>query len=186
MDFYDLKGLLAGLFDALHIGGVHYEPHEHPSFHPGKCARVMVGEQQLGVMGELHPLVRQRYDLQPAALMIADLDFKLLISTIPELYAVQPVSTFPPVLEDLAVIVDEAVPAIRVEEVLRQGAGKILSGLRLFDVYRGEQIGAGKKSLAYGLTYQAPDRTLTDQEIQQIRQRIIRRLEQELGAKLRM
>ena len=144
-----------------------------------------MGEQALGVMGELHPLVRQRYELPATPLLVADLDLNALISAIPALYSSQPVPAFPPVLEDLAVIIDEAVPAGRVEELLRQSAGKMLAGLRLFDVYRGEQIGLGKKSLAYSLTYQAPDRTLTDQEIVQIRQRIIRRLDQELGAKLR-
>ena len=185
MDFYDLKGLLEALFAALHIEGARYEPHEHASFHPGKCARLSVGEQALGVMGELHPLVRQRYELPATPLLVADLDLNALISVIPALYSSQPVPAFPPVLEDLAVIIDEAVPAGRVEELLRQSAGKMLAGLRLFDVYRGEQIGLGKKSLAYSLTYQAPDRTLTDQEIVQIRQRIIRRLDQELGAKLR-
>jgi phenylalanyl-tRNA synthetase beta chain len=96
-----------------------------------------------------------------------------------------PVPTFPPVLEDLAVIVNEDVPAVQVAEKIRLASGKLLYNLRLFDVYRGEQIGAGKKSLAYGLTYLAPDRTLTDKDVLQIRQRIIRRLEQDLGAKLR-
>ena len=92
---------------------------------------------------------------------------------------------FPPVLEDLAVIVDEACRPSGWRQMIRQAGGKTLAGLRLFDVYRGEQIGAGKKSLAYSLTYQAADRTLTDEEVLQIRQRIVRRLEQELGAKLR-
>ncbi len=91
----------------------------------------------------------------------------------------------PHVLEDLAVIVDEDVPAVRVLETILQGGGKLLKEARLFDVFRGGQIGAGKKSLAYSLTYQAADRTLTDKDAAQIRQRIIRRLEQELGARIR-
>ncbi len=82
-------------------------------------------------------------------------------------------------------IVDETVPAARVEEMIRQGGGKMLAAVRLFDVFRSEALGAGKKSLAYSLTYQAAERTLTDADAAQIRQRIIRRLEQELGAKLR-
>lgn len=185
MDFFDLKGVLNALFADLHIEDVRYEPAEHPSFHPGKCARILLGEQPLGVMGELHPLVRQRYELAETPLLAADLDLAALLASAPTLYAVQNKSAFPPVLEDLAVIVDEATPAGRVAEVIRQGGGKALSELRLFDVYRGEQIGVGKKSLAYGLTYQAADRTLTDQDVQQLRQRIVRRLDQELGAKLR-
>jgi phenylalanyl-tRNA synthetase beta chain len=98
---------------------------------------------------------------------------------------VEAVPAYPPILEDIAVIVDEEVAAERVEQCIRAGGGRTLRAVRLFDVYRGEQIGAGKKSLAYSLTYQALDRTLTDEEAAQIRNRIVRRLEQELGAKLR-
>ena len=88
-------------------------------------------------------------------------------------------------LEDLALVVDEELPAGRVAEVIKQAAGKIVSNITLFDVYRSEQIGKGKKSLAYSLTYQSAEKTLTDNDVAQIRQRIIRRLDQELGAKLR-
>jgi phenylalanyl-tRNA synthetase beta chain len=95
------------------------------------------------------------------------------------------VSVYPPVLEDIAVIVDETVTGAQIEAVIRQAGGKLLVGVRLFDIFRGEQIGSGKKSMAYSLTYQAPDRTLTDTDATQLRQRIIRRMEQELGAKLR-
>jgi len=89
------------------------------------------------------------------------------------------------VLEDLAVIVDDSLPAEKVELVIRQAGGKTLTALQLFDVFRGEQVGTGKKSLAYSLTYQEPDRTLTDEDAARIRQRIIRRLDQELAAKIR-
>jgi phenylalanyl-tRNA synthetase beta chain len=95
------------------------------------------------------------------------------------------VPAYPPALEDLAIIVDESQPARRVEQVIRQAGGELLSAVRLFDVYRGDPIGPGLKSLAYSLTYQAQDRTLTDQEVAQARQRILRRLEDELGAELR-
>jgi phenylalanyl-tRNA synthetase beta chain len=95
------------------------------------------------------------------------------------------VPPFPPVLEDLAVVVDESLPAVSVAEVLHKAGGKTVVDVRLFEVYRGQQIGSGKKSLAYSLTYQAPDRTLTDKEVAKIRQRIVRQLERDLGAKLR-
>ncbi len=189
LDFYDLKGILAGVLDGLHIPQVHYESGTHPSFHPGKCARVMAGDRQLGVFGELHPQVRQRYDW-PAAygttpILAADLDVDTLLSLVPDRYDVMPVPEFPPVLEDLAVVVDEAVPASRVAEVIRQAGGKVIANVRLFDVYRGEKIGAGKKSLAYSLTFQASDKTLSDKDVAGIRAHILRRLEQELEAKLR-
>jgi phenylalanyl-tRNA synthetase beta chain len=185
MDFYDLKGILQALFEALRLEGVRYLPAEHPVFHPGKCARILLNEQVLGVMGELHPLMREHYELPPTPLLAADLDFLALTGAIPERYAVRGVPSYPPVLEDLAVIVDEGIPGEQVEAVIRQAGGKTLSELRLFDVFRGEQIGAGKKSLAYSLTYQSEERTLTDDEVLKIRQRIVRQLEKELGAKLR-
>ena len=92
---------------------------------------------------------------------------------------------FPPTLEDIAVVVDEDVPAGKVEALIRQTGGKLLAGVRLFDIFRSEQIGPGKKSLAYSLTYRAPDRTLTNKDATIIRQRIIKALETELGAKIR-
>ncbi|MBP1694380.1 MAG: pheT [Chloroflexi bacterium] len=189
MDFYDLKGILTGLFEGLHLMEAHYEPADYPSLHPGKTARILLGDGQdsfpVGLMGELHPLVRQNYDLPETPLLVAELDLQVLIDAFDERYTVASVTPYPPVLEDLAIILDEAIPAERVAEVIKRAGGKMLTDLTLFDVYRGGQIGIGKKSLAYSLTYQASDRTLTDQDVQQLRQKIIRRLEQELDAKLR-
>jgi phenylalanyl-tRNA synthetase beta chain len=188
MDFYDLKGVLTTLFDGLRIPEVHYEPLEHPSFHPGKCAKVMSGEKQIGVFGELHPQVRGQYDWPASfrtAVLAADLDLEPLLALIPALYQTDPVPTLPPLLEDLAIVVDESVPAERVAELIRQTGGKVVTEVRLFDVYRDEKIGAGRKSLAYSLTYQAVNKTFTDKDVAGMRARILRRLEQELGAALR-
>jgi len=185
MDFYDLKGILEELFSALHLEGIRYEPSEHPSFHPGKCARILLDDQYLGTLGVLHPLVREHYELPETPLIAAECKLQPILDAIQDRYTVEPVPSFPPALEDLAIIVDDAIPAAKVEEVLRNAGGSTLREVRLFDVYRGEQIGTGLKSLAYNLTYQAADHTLTEAEVQTIRQRIIRRLEQELGARLR-
>jgi phenylalanyl-tRNA synthetase beta chain len=184
MDFYDLKGIIFELMKELHID-ITVDPIEHPTFHPGKCACLLVGKQQVGVLGELHPLVHERYDFSSNPVVAADLNLDLLISMIPERYDMKPVPTFPPVLEDLALVVDEAIPAERVAKLIKLGAGRIVTNITLFDVYRSEQIGEGKKSLAYSLTYQSSDKTLTDNDVAQVRGRIIRRLEQELGARLR-
>jgi phenylalanyl-tRNA synthetase beta chain len=129
--------------------------------------------------------VKEHFDFGLAPVLAAEIDLELLMKLAPERYEIKAVPVFPPVLEDIAVIVDEEIPAAGVVEVIRQAGGKLLAEARLFDTFRGAQIGAGKKSLAYALTYMAPDRTLTDAEAAQTRQRIIRRLEQELGAKLR-
>ncbi len=185
MDFFDLKGLLEALFNALHIENVRYEPCPGNIFHPGKCASIKIHDVIIGTMGELHPLVKERYDFGSAPVLAAELELNEILKSIPARIESQAVSGFPPVLEDIAIIVDESVTAEQVLTVIQQAGGKILASVRLFDIFRGEQIGAGKKSLAYNLTYQAPDKTLTDKDAAQIRQRIVKKLEQELGARLR-
>jgi phenylalanyl-tRNA synthetase beta chain len=185
MDFFDLKGMIQALLDGLHIAGVTYEAWHDPVFHPGKCARVLVGERQVGVLGEVHPQVHEHYDWPHTPVLGAWFSLEALLAAAPDGYASEPVPEFPPVLEDLAVVVDENVPAEKVAEVIRQVGGKVVTSVRLFDVYRAAQLGPGKKSLAYSLAYQASNRTLTDKDVSGIRQRILRRLEQELGAKLR-
>jgi len=184
LDFYDMKGLVEAMFDDLGLHGVTYAPANHPHFHPGKCAQVSAGGEVLGSFGELHPLVQARYDFAETAVMAAEFDLGSMRSAQP-VFQVKSVPAFPPVLEDIAVIVDEYIPAAQVEALIRQSSGEMVTEIRLFDVYRGEQIGPGKKSLAYSLTYQAPDRTLTDKEAAQTRNKIVRNLEKELGAKLR-
>jgi len=183
LDFYDLKGIIEALMSSLHLA-VTYAPAEHPAFHPGKCAAVVLGSIALGVFGELHPLVQENYDFS-APVVAADFDLEAVLSAFKQVFDLKSVSDFPPILEDIAVIVDEGLPADRVEALIRQTGGKVLASARLFDVFRSEQIGVGKKSLAYALAYQSPDSTLTDKDAAQIRSRIIKRLEQELGAKLR-
>ena len=187
MDFYDLKGILATLLEGLRIPELRFEPADHPSFHPGKCAHILSAEKQIGVFGELHPQVRRQYDW-PASfrspILAAELDLEALLVLIPALHQTEAVPTLPPVLEDLAIVVDESIPAERVAELIRQTGGKVLTEVRLFDVYRDEKIGAGRKSLAYSLTYQAVNKTFSDKDVAGMRARILRRLEQDLGAVL--
>ncbi|MEP0807531.1 MAG: phenylalanine--tRNA ligase subunit beta [Chloroflexota bacterium] len=183
-DFYDMKGRLELLLSGLHYTDISYTPADSvPHLHPGKSAEVRIGGERVGVFGELHPLVRDRYEAGDAPILLAEFDLDAL-RRIQPVYGIRPVPEVPPVLEDIAVIVDEALPAAQVEALIRQTGGKVLANVRLFDVYRGEQIGAGKKSLAYSLTYQS-DRTMTDAEAAAIRKKIVKRLENELGAKLR-
>ncbi|MFZ6030706.1 MAG: phenylalanine--tRNA ligase subunit beta [Chloroflexota bacterium] len=189
MDFYDLKGIVETLIEGLHIRSIQYKPGEHPTFHPGKCAKIWAGDAQIGVFGELHPLVKENYDLPThyaqTAVLAAEFNLDALLALIPSHYETFGVPDFPPVLEDLAVVVDEATPAAQVAATIREAGGKLVNQVHLFDVYRSEQIGAGKKSLAYSVTYQAADKTLTDKDVSAIRSKIVRRLEQSVGAKLR-
>ena len=188
MDFFDLKGIIEGLAHGLRLPDARFEPAEHPTYHPGKCAHLMVGDKLVGTFGELHPSVRDSYDwpkTYKAAVLGAEFDLDLLLSLIPPLYQTSDLPTFPPVLEDLALVVDETVPADKVEFFIRQTGGKLLTDVRLFDVFRSDALGAGKKSLAYSLTYQAADHTLKEDEVKTARNKIIKRLEHELDAKLR-
>lgn len=185
VDFYDVKGVVTGLLHGLGLRELRFAPAQHPSFHPGKSAKVMVGERQLGVFGELHPQVQAQYDLPVHSMQIATFNLLVVNELVPDRFDSEPVPAFPPVLEDLAIVVGESLPADQVSALIEQTGGKLLAAVSLFDVYRGEQIGAGKKSLAYQLTYQHPERTLTDEEVAKLRERIVKRLEQELGAILR-
>lgn len=188
MDFYDMKGILSTVLDQLRVEGVLYEPGKHPSFHPGKCAQIMAGDEVLGVLGEIHPSVRNQYDWPTAfknPILLAEIQLDKLLNHIPSLQKTEGVPAFPPVLEDLAVVVDESIPAGKVVALIQQTGGKVVSEVRLFDLYRGEKIGAGRKSLAMSITYQATDKTLSDKDVAGIRARILRRLELELNAKLR-
>ncbi len=184
MDFYDLKGILEALTHGLHVGDVTLTESPHPSFHPGKCAGLTVAGRALGALGELHPLVAQRFGFtQPV--LAADIDVQALLDSLPARFTVSAIPNLPPVLEDLALIVAEEVLAGRVMEVMRTAGSPLLREVRLFDVYRGAQAGEGKKSLALSLTYQAEDRTLTDGEVAEVRARIIRALEGAFGARIR-
>jgi phenylalanyl-tRNA synthetase beta chain len=184
-DFYDMKGRLELLLSGLRLGGISYTPADASTsyLHPGKSAEVKVNGQTVGVFGELHPLVKEKYDFEESPVIVAEFDLDALRNVKPT-YGVAPVSEFPPVFEDIAIIVDESVAAERVEGLIRQTGGKTVTRVRLFDVYRDEKIGVGKKSLAYSLTYQS-EKTMTDAEAAAIRTKIVKRLEHEVGAKLR-
>jgi len=186
-DFYDLKGILEMLFSELHVA-VEYEASTHPSYRPGRTARVLLNGRQLGVMGELHPLVVEQLDIRADGdqpVLAADIDLDALIPEIPTLYPYTPISPYPPVEEDLAVVVDKDVTTTAVEEVISKGGGYLLKDIRLFDVYEGEQVGKGKKSLAYHLTFQAPNKTLNDKVVTKQRKKIIGALKHHLNANIR-
>ena len=139
-------------------------------------------------MGDVHPKVIDAFDLsqypqQPVCL--AELDLEMLLEDACLAGELAPISRFPSLSEDLAVVVDEDIPAQRVQEVIQRAGGKFLVGADLFDLYQGPQVPPGKKSLACSLTYRALDRTLTPEDVNRIRDRILRALERELQGRLR-
>lgn len=185
-DFYDLKGVIEGLLQGLHLELVEFRAlKDHPSFHPGKAAQICLGENLLGVMGEIHPLVKQNYAFPDGAVLVSELYLDKIIALVEKGFKVRSISSFPTMVEDIALIVDEDIPASRVEGLIRKAGGKLLIDVRLFDLFRGEKLGLGKKSLAYQLTYQAFDRTLSVADAAAIRKKIVKLLGFELGAVLR-
>jgi len=185
MDFYDLKGVIEALLDGLHIVGVRCEPIEHPTYYPGRTARLLATGRVIGMFGEVHPQVREAFDFPEQSVLAGEIDFEALMAVTPTLLRIADVPRFPAVTEDLALIVDDKVSAEKIHAtIMTAGAGTALKSAQVFDVFKGEQIDAGKKSLAYRLTYQA-DRTLTDAEVAKIREQVVKRLREDLNAVLR-
>ncbi len=185
LDFFDLKGVVEELLERLGLlGDVRFEPAIHPLFGP-KAAQVLLKGRPIGVLGEVHPAVRRAFDLPDGRAAVAELQLAPLAAAVSARPKMQPLSSFPAIKEDLALLVDESVTAEQVEQAIRQGGGSLLRQVTLFDVYRGKQVPAGKKSLAYALTFQADDKTLKDADVEKVRRRIVARLAQTVGAELR-
>jgi phenylalanyl-tRNA synthetase beta chain len=185
LDLFDIKGVVEALAGDLHLATVSYRPASVQYLHPGRSAELLVGGQALGAFGQLHPRYADKLGLGARLVLAGEFDLDALLAALPPRYAYTPVPRFPAALRDVAVIVDEDVTAERVAAEIRAGGGDLLRDVRLFDLYRGESIPAGKKSLAYALTYQAEDRTLTDKEVDRAHQKIEGRLKQVLKALIR-
>ena len=181
-DLFAAKGVLGALLDALRVPW-EVEPHREPFLHPGRSARVLVDGRPAGWLGELHPSVAARWDVGLAAGFELEWDAVAAAATIVPGY--RDLTSFPSVRQDLAVVVPEDVPAARVVEEVRRSGGPLLQRAEVFDVYRGEQVGSGRASLALRLEFRAPDRTLTDDEVAAPRAAIVDALAQGLGAELR-
>jgi phenylalanyl-tRNA synthetase beta chain len=187
LDFFDLKGLLEGIAAGLQLGGVSYAPlaDARERLHPGQAAAMRIGPTLLAEFGRLHPRLNPHYGLGRRAILVADFDLEALMTATPTRHALRPPSPFPPVRQDIALVVDEALPAATVEAEIRAAGGELLRAVRLFDVFQGGALPAGKKSLAYALTFQADERTLTDKDAARVQEKIVRRCEKALGAALR-
>jgi phenylalanyl-tRNA synthetase beta chain len=186
VDFYDLKGIVESLFQELHLASVVYRPANQTAFvHPGRSAEIVIGDRVIGAFGELHPKTAQTLDLGERAILVAEFDLDAIIAATPDRFGYVPIPRFPAALRDIAVIVEEATTHDRVVVEMKAAGGELLGASRLFDVYHGEPIPTGSKSLAFALTYQAADRTLTDKEVDKAHKKIEDRLRHVLKAKIR-
>ena len=184
-DFFDLKGILEHFLSALHLEGIEWKKSKELPCHPGRCAQIFINGVLLGFAGELHPKIRGTFELPEQPVCIAELDLDLLIELAVKNHQMAFISNFTPIFEDLAFVMDSSLPVEAVTPIILQTGKPLLRKATLFDVYEGEQVDAGKRSLAYSLTFQATDRTLTDEEVGKVRNKIIRRLQQEFQATLR-
>jgi phenylalanyl-tRNA synthetase beta chain len=183
--FFTLKGELEAIFAGLRLPKASYAAvSDNPSYHPGRCAMVSIDGVELGFMGQVHPLVAKNYGLD-CEVYCAELNFtKLFELRLPD-PTYTPLPKYPSVTRDLALVCDEAVTVASCEDVINASAGKLLRGMKLFDIYRGVGVPEGKKSLAFSLELRADDRTLTDSDSEAVVSKVLTALADKLGATLR-
>lgn len=184
-DFYDMKGIVEELLDALKIKDADYVPEtENTTFHPGRCANLVKDGKKIGVFGEVHPTVSKNFGMD-TRVYICELDLNTLISFYSDSVKYKQLPKYPAVSRDIAMLIDDNINVSKIEKIIKKDAGNILEGYTLFDVYKGSQIPEGKKSVAYSVTFRADDRTLTDDEISAVFDKILAGLKEQLGAELR-
>jgi phenylalanyl-tRNA synthetase beta chain len=184
LDFYDAKGAVEILLERVGAAGTSFQSVSHPSMHPGRCAAVTLGTAQIGIIGELDPRVAANFGID-ARVAIAELDLEPFVDTLLESWRAVPVSRFQPMRQDFAFVVDDGVTAIDVQRAIASGAGQLATAIDLFDVYRGNGIPEGTKSLAFNVTLSAPDRQLAAHEVERIRSKIEQNVRKRVGGKLR-
>jgi phenylalanyl-tRNA synthetase beta chain len=189
-DFYTLKGMADGLLNAVGAEEAEYErPGEDcefaevSAFHPGRCAVIKVDGKQIGIIGELHPKVMENYGIE-ARTYIGKINIPELMELSCDTKTYKPLPKFPASTRDLSVVCDEEVPAAALEKAIKKAVGGILESVTLFDVYRGEQIEAGKKSVSYSISMRSLEGTLTDDQADKAMEKAIKELSA-IGAELR-
>lgn len=188
--FFTLKGMIECMFDMMGIKDVSYiAESEYGVYHPGRCARVVKvtekGEEvELGIMGEVHPDVASNYGIGDKAYCGEFFLDRLIEFSSREIQYSKP-PKYPSTSRDIAMVVSESTPVAEIEKVIKEAGTEILRSVKLFDIYRGIQVGAGKKSVAYSLTYRHDDRTLTDVETEEAHAKVVEALKNNLGASIR-
>jgi len=185
VDFYHIKGVVENLMEALGIKKYEFRREStNSSFHPGKTAALLVNGRYAGVLGEMHPGVIDNYGLAERC-YVAELNLDVLYKYADLGREYKPLPKFPAVLRDLAVLVDDSVMVKEIEDIIMANGGSLVESVKLFDVYKGKQIPEGKKSVAYSIAYRLDYKTLTDAEVSEVHDKIVRKLEESLGAELR-
>ncbi|MBP8110639.1 MAG: phenylalanine--tRNA ligase subunit beta [Caldilineaceae bacterium] len=186
-DFFDLKGVVETLIQRIgfSLGDLEFRVAPDSGTFGPRCATLWLKGERMGILGEVHPQVRANFGLGEGRVCLAELDVAPLIRPTWSLHVMDPISIYPPVMEDLAFEVAEAITSRRVIDAMRTAGGVLLSDIELFDIYRGKPIADGRKSMAYRLTYQSHDKSLTEKEIARLRGDIVQAVEAETGGTLR-
>ena len=184
-DFYSLKGVIEQMLERVGISDYDFEPCKNdPTYHPGRCATVYAGGTKLGILGQIHPSVCGNFKID-TEVYVAILDFEVIAAqfTADRQYVALP--KFPAVTRDIAVTLDKDIPVGDIVKIIKNQKSDIIEDYKLFDIYEGKQVGEGKKSVAYSLTFRGADRTLTDEDVNPVTDKILKELEEKLGAQLR-
>lgn len=184
-NFFTLKGEVDALLEQLNVHPATYVADtKNPSYHPGRCADIMIDGKKLGVIGQIHPLVAEGYGIS-GEVYVAELDFTGLQSALTPERVFHSLPKFPTVSRDLALVCDEAMTVGMLEACIKKAGGKLLRSIQLFDIYRGPGIAPGKKSVAFSLELRADDRTLTDEDTTGVTNAVLEKLKNDLGVTLR-
>ncbi len=185
VDFFNIKGVVENLMESLGISRYEFKRESgNPSFHPGKTAALYVKGEYAGVLGEIHPDVNDSYDISERC-YVAELSLDVIYKHAELGRAYKVIPKFPAVLRDIAMLVDDSVMVKEIEDIIKANGAGMVESVKLFDVYKGKQIPEGKKSVAYSIAYRLDYKTLTDEEVSQVHEKIVKNLETALGAELR-
>ena len=184
-NFFTLKGEIDALLEQLNVHPAAYiADTKNPSYHPGRCADIIIDGKKLGVIGQIHPLVAEGYGID-GEVYVAELDFTGLQAALAPERVFHSLPKFPTVSRDLALVCDEAMTVGMLEACIKKAGGKLLRSIQLFDIYRGPGIAPGKKSVAFSLELRADDRTLTDEDTTGVTNAVLEKLKNDLGVTLR-
>lgn len=184
-DYLDLKGVVENALEALGLSRVMFaRESDNPSYHPGKTAAIMIGNKKAGVLGEVHPDVSENYGVETGC-YLAELNLDILFEYSKTNKKYKALPKFPAVTRDIALLVDDEVLVQEIEETIKRAGNTLVEKVQLFDIYKGAQIPEGKKSIAYAIAYRDEKKTLTDNDVNKVHDKILRSLEHKLGATLR-
>ena len=183
-DFFDIKGLVEGMLEVCGVVDWTLQKTDTPTFHPGRNAEVLLGDKRIGVFGEVHPEVLENYDL-PYKAFLFEFDLEGLVGAATFSKRFEAISIYPKVARDLAIVVDKEILSDMPTALIYTTGGDSVDSVRLFDVYEGEQVPEGKKSLAYTITYHSETETLTDKAVNALHDEVVKCLNREIGAELR-